>query len=216
MPKDEQEQTNRLNAIIREQLRIQNEVTKRLHDEMLQEACLMHWQLQLLAKSIIDKQLLKPLQDTIYKMIDNGQHILYQTNNSFLQDISIDRILKFRLEQINKSTSIQCNIEIKGCEIQLDDEVKAVIYRIAMEAIRNIIKHAAATQIDIVLTYCPKIFSMRITDNGIGFNMDKPVDKYYLGLQYLHERAEYINGTIDIQAKPGAGCTVTFSCLVTT
>ena len=216
MPKDEQEQTNRLNAIIREQLRIQNEVTKRLHDEMLQEACLMHWQLQLLAKSITNEQLFKPLHDTIYKMMDNGQHILNQSNNSFLQDTDIHSVLESRLEQINKSTGIQCNIEIKRRERQLDEEVKSIVYRIAMEAIRNIIKHAAATQIDIVLTYCPKIFSMRITDNGIGFNMDKPVDKYYLGLQYLHERAEYINGTIDIQAKPGAGCTVTFSCLVTT
>ena len=216
MPKDEQEQTNRLNAIIREQLRIQNEVTKRVHDEMLQEACLMHWQMQLLAKSITNEQLFKPLHDTIYKMMDNGQHILNQSNNSFLQDTDIHSVLESRLEQINKSTGIQCNIEIKRRERQLDEEVKSIVYRIAMEAIRNIIKHAAATQIDIVLTYCPKIFSMRITDNGIGFNMDKPVDKYYLGLQYLHERAEYINGTIDIQAKPGAGCTVTFSCLVTT
>jgi signal transduction histidine kinase len=82
--------------------------------------------------------------------------------------------------------------------------VKEILYRISQEAIHNIVKHAHATQVTLVLECSESQICLEITDNGIGFD---PLAAYpgHLGLQSMRERAVQCQGQIQIDSAPGQG-----------
>jgi signal transduction histidine kinase len=92
-------------------------------------------------------------------------------------------------------------------EPPLPFDVKEAFYRIAQEALNNIIKHARATQIDLRLTCEGARMLLHVSDNGVGFN---PNDSFpgHLGLQTMRERITRFGGELSIESAPGQGSTV--------
>ncbi|MDX9866212.1 MAG: ATP-binding protein, partial [Anaerolineaceae bacterium] len=98
---------------------------------------------------------------------------------------------------------------------QLPPEVKIVMYRVAQEALNNIIKHAQAAHVMINLfcsenatEQCARSLKLEIIDNGRGFDpATVPAD--HLGLRIMRERVESIGGQINIKSQPGKGTRVT-------
>jgi len=87
---------------------------------------------------------------------------------------------------------------------------KETLYRISQEALHNIVKHAQATQVSLVLTCLPDQIHLEITDNGIGFN---PRADYpgHLGLKSMRERAIQCQGELQIDSAPGKGTKIRLS-----
>jgi signal transduction histidine kinase len=87
--------------------------------------------------------------------------------------------------------------------------VKEILYRISQEAIHNIVKHAHATQVALVLECSENQICLEITDNGIGFD---PLAAYpgHLGLQSMRERAVQCQGQIQIDSAPDRGTKIQF------
>ena len=85
--------------------------------------------------------------------------------------------------------------------------LKEALYRVAQEALNNLIKHARARQVDVRLGCTPAAFTLEVQDDGVGFD---PQAEYpgHLGLHTMRERIERFGGTLDIRSAPGAGTTV--------
>lgn len=94
-----------------------------------------------------------------------------------------------------------------GDEPDLPLASKEMLYRIAQEALYNVVKHAGASVVSIVLSAEADDLSLAITDNGRGFEVagDFPG---HLGLTSMRERARRAGGAVTITSSPGAGCTV--------
>jgi len=86
-------------------------------------------------------------------------------------------------------------------------ETKEALYRIAQEALNNIIKHAQASRVDLNLENCEGEIILHIQDDGVGFD---PQAGYpgHLGLHSMHERATQLGGRLIIQSTPGAGTSI--------
>ena len=82
--------------------------------------------------------------------------------------------------------------------------VSLALYRIAREALNNIVKYAAATQINISLLGEPDRVELHIQDNGIGFD-PQTVPTGHLGISIMTERAAQIGGDLRINSKSGQG-----------
>jgi PAS domain S-box-containing protein len=82
--------------------------------------------------------------------------------------------------------------------------VKEALYRIAREAVNNIVKHANASRVILRLDYGPDATSLEITDDGAGF---LPSNGFpgHLGLRSMRERAAIAGGTLEVESSPGAG-----------
>lgn len=80
-------------------------------------------------------------------------------------------------------------------------------YRIAQEALTNVIRHSRATTVTVVLVRRNNILAMRIRDNGCGFKIPSPNGGFtgHLGLQGMHERASIIGGKLTTESEPGKG-----------
>ena len=99
-------------------------------------------------------------------------------------------------------THMEMNLDFEG-EPTLPALVHTMLYRIAQEALNNVVKHAQATQLSIILHGGAGYIELRIQDNGRGFATDTPSSG--MGLQIIHERAQEINAQLEIQSSVGTG-----------
>jgi len=120
------------------------------------------------------------------------------------------------LEEAFKRLADMCNIEnkIKVC-LNVDDgvntgllsrEIQLNLYRILQEQLKNILKYADATRIEISLSMDPKSIKMKVLDNGVGFDMEST--KNGIGFANMKRRAELFSGKFDVSSSIGKGCTI--------
>jgi signal transduction histidine kinase len=99
-------------------------------------------------------------------------------------------------------------------------EQEEALYRIAQEALNNVVKHAGAQQVELILAVDGHTTQLKIIDDGVGFEpalslspaSPPPLAEKSgsgLGLMTMRERAEGLNGKIQVTAVPGKGTTVT-------
>ncbi len=99
-------------------------------------------------------------------------------------------------------------VETEFCEEpQLSFDCKEALYRIAQEALHNIVKHARATRASIRLTSDGDGVTLEVRDNGAGFD-SKGEFPGHLGLKSMRERIEKLGGTLTIDSAPGQGAAV--------
>src|SRR2546425_7937516 len=94
-----------------------------------------------------------------------------------------------------------------GEEPNLSLEMKHALYRIAQEALHNIVKHARASTVVLRLAEQANEIILEVRDNGRGFNPAGPFPGH-LGLRSMHERVTRIGGTLTIESVPGQGTCV--------
>lgn len=102
-----------------------------------------------------------------------------------------------------------------GFANRLDSLTEINIYRIVQEAINNAIKYADSTHIVVSLSHSDEMLSITIDDNGKGFDPDKINKKNNgasgMGMTFMKERVEYIDGRLFIHSAPGEGTRVTLN-----
>jgi signal transduction histidine kinase len=87
---------------------------------------------------------------------------------------------------------------------RLSPDKEQELYRIAQEALNNVVKHAHAGRVDVRLAIAAGEAELEISDNGVGFERSLS-GGYGLGLRGMHERVERLGGTLRIDTSPGAG-----------
>lgn len=87
-------------------------------------------------------------------------------------------------------------------------DVQAMMYRIAQESLNNIVRHAAASRIEITLEALPGQAMLSVTDDGCGFD-PQTVPPGHLGLEIMRERASRIDAVLEIETAPGQGTRIT-------
>ena len=117
---------------------------------------------------------------------------------------SLTTVLADLTNEIRAITPININLQTDQFnEQKINDEFKLNIYRIVQEQVNNIIKHAAASQIDIVLETVSDEMHLMILDDGIGF--DKTAKPKGIGLRNIDSRVNYYNGIVNLCSSPGKG-----------
>ncbi|MFA6451414.1 MAG: ATP-binding protein [bacterium] len=99
--------------------------------------------------------------------------------------------------------NVSSNIEVLGAN-DIDSAKAICIYRIVQEILTNITKHSEATEVSVSLSREPNCFSLKVKDNGKGFDPND-VESNKMGLTGIQERAELFGGLIKIETTPGKG-----------
>ena len=127
-----------------------------------------------------------------------------------LDDLGLLAALRWYANDISSRFGLTINIINHGAKPRLSSDIRAVLFRIAQEAITNAVRHAKASQLDIQLDYTEHDIYLRVEDNGQGFNTDtvlkkKPGNLTAWGLLGMVERAALVGGTCNILSHPGKG-----------
>ena len=94
-----------------------------------------------------------------------------------------------------------------GVEPDVPLAFKEALYRIAQEAVHNVVKHAAASRVEVALATAGDVLSLRVTDDGRGFDTSGSFTGH-LGLHSMRERAELLGGSCGLRSRPGEGTSI--------
>ena len=132
-----------------------------------------------------------------------------------IENFKIQKTIKSTINQIREDfPDLNFELDITKKDLNLDKNIKLVVFRIIQESLRNIIKHSKADLVTISLFVKENRAILSIKDDGLGFNMPKDYmffskNKHY-GILSLFERAKQVNGSIKIESTKDIGTTVQF------
>lgn len=123
-------------------------------------------------------------------------------------DMGIGSALEWLADEFTKHTAVPCRVYMDEAALQIGADQTIVVFRMIQESLTNITRHADASHVEIALRRRRDTYVLRIRDNGRGFDpaYQKP-DSF--GLLGLRERAQMLNGRLDIRSSRGTGTSIT-------
>lgn len=149
----------------------------------------------------------------LLRAIDDVRRLSRDLRPSILDNVGLLPALRWLAEYTTQESGIRVEIRINGMEHRLRPELEIIVFRIAQEALNNVVRHSRATTAIVTLDLVASKFKMSVKDNGQGFCLPERISDYTtkgkLGLERMQQQAELLNGTFDIWSEPGKGTTVT-------
>jgi two-component system NarL family sensor kinase len=147
--------------------------------------------------------------------ISEVRRISLDLRPTILDDVGLAAALNGLGTNFEKTTQTTTEIHTVPVGNLLSDPAKIALYRIAQEALTNIIKHANAHNVGITLTTTKKAVKLLISDDGNGFDPKKRPASGGLGLTHMRERIDSFGGKISITSSPKKGCNIHVSLPIT-
>ena len=141
--------------------------------------------------------------------IEDVRGIAQRLRPGVLDDLGLVDALEWYTSDFERRTGITCIFE-QGIIPELSNRISTAAYRIAQEALTNVLRHASADRADVVLKYEAGVLSLAITDYGTGYEPDLVEESGSLGMAGMRERAMLAGGDLKIESAPGKGSTVFF------
>jgi two-component system sensor histidine kinase DegS len=217
--------TNQLNQqkvlsskIVENQENEQNRIAREIHDGIGQMLTGLKFSLESIdlndkEKATIKLDYLKKLSLDIIKGVRTATFNLMPPE---LSDHGINSALSKLTLELSKLTGKNIQFYNKtDFNRRLDSLIEINIYRLTQEAINNAIKYADSTHIIVQLSHSDKLLSITIDDNGKGFDINaverKRNSESGMGLLFMNERIQYINGRVFINSILNEGTRITFN-----
>lgn len=119
---------------------------------------------------------------------------------------SLDDAIRRQLERLAEETSLRTGYEVDGDIAELPTGLEVVLLRTVQESLTNVRRHARASRVTVLLHVGAETATLRVTDDGAGFDPDHAMDGF--GLRGMRTRAEQVGGSLEI-ASGSAGTTLT-------
>ncbi|MDY6863484.1 MAG: PAS domain S-box protein [Thermodesulfobacteriota bacterium] len=152
---------------------------------------------------------IKTAQAKVIQAIKDVKNISHGLRPTMIDTLGIDSSLREMFNQIQEHMDIDIHYFSRGIPKRFEDDKELAIYRIAQEALSNIISHARAKNIFVNLVRKVDKLSFSVEDNGIGFDQAKIMNpsnsKRPFGLLIMRERAQQHDGEFIIESHPGKG-----------
>jgi signal transduction histidine kinase len=193
-----------------------------LHDHVGHSLALARMQLNAIleAKSELERTILvKDISNLLLKALQDTRNLIFDLSSPAMNEIGLAAAISEWLEeQIAKRHGLRTefidNIDDKHRKI-LDKNVRALLFRNVRELLINVVKHARAHNVRVLLTESAEGVKIVVEDDGVGFDAEgsNPKQKQTegFGLFSIQERMTDLGGSFDIQSQHGKGCRVTLT-----
>ena len=132
---------------------------------------------------------------------------------SIIDDLGLLPAVQWLVKQMDEQYKIKTELAVLGNERRFSPEVELILFRIIQEALRNVYRHAEASQAEVIIDFRESRLRVTISDNGKGFQLPETVSDLSrsgrLGLVGMQERASLVNGNVTVKSEPGAGTIIT-------
>jgi signal transduction histidine kinase len=122
---------------------------------------------------------------------------------SMLDDLGLLQTLSWHFERYTAQTGVRVKFRHAGLERRFGPEVEITAYRVVQEALTNVARYAGVTEAYVELVAEGKNLTVRIVDQGVGFEPDRVACGKTAGLSGLNERLALLNGELTIESEPG-------------
>ena len=201
------QEAGRIATIIKTQEEERNRVASDLHDSIGQQISALKFYFDSIQKQKDKKlriQLLKKTEALIDNVSDEIRNICFQLMPRSVEKFGIGQSIKQLADLIHFSTGIKFDVKIEEKTNKLDPNVSMSVYRVIQEFVNNSIKHAKCKNIGIHLSIKPKLLTLSMTDDGIGFTNDASLKKGN-GIDNINLRIKYLKGELDFNPEKNKG-----------
>ncbi|MEJ2010268.1 MAG: sensor histidine kinase [Acidobacteriota bacterium] len=147
------------------------------------------------------------VEDTLQKVRDQSQMF----RPGVLDDFGLDQTLEWFTRQFSRQAGIPVSFNGTLKNSHFPPEEAIHVYRIVQEALNNVARHSRATEASVEMEEREGELWLEIRDNGVGFEVGNPAERSPsegIGLMGMRERAEHLNGTLEVQSSPGKGTSI--------
>lgn len=134
---------------------------------------------------------------------------IYALRPKVTERVGLEQAIRKRIDVMEQKHALKITFESRGKPVSLPPDMERVMFDTFQESLQNVVKHAGATKVDILLSYQSKHVLLKVKDNGVGFSLYDAVLKArkepHFGLLSMNEEAEKIDASLQIDSKPGEG-----------
>lgn len=208
--KSEETLRNLTGRLIRAQEEERARIARELHDDFSQRLALLGiglgqlWKKLPASKAEERASVLDLLRGT--REISTDLHSLsHQLHSSKLEHVGLVPAVHGLCKEISEKYKIE--VHFRECELPLDlpKDVALCLFRVAQEALGNVVKHSRAKSAQVEVDSNGDGISLRISDAGNGFDADKQDPSAGIGLIGMSERLRLVGGTLQVRSGPGHG-----------
>ncbi len=152
---------------------------------------------------LVVQQQLEVLHRLIRGALAEMRIMLLELRPVSMENAELKDLLRQLVDGMKGRTQLDISLQADG-ECAIPIQVKRDLFRIAQEALNNVVKHARAQHVTLKLNQGMQQITLHICDDGQGFEINA-VDGRHMGLQIMRERAKNIGACLAINSQPGAG-----------
>ncbi|MBN1137865.1 MAG: GAF domain-containing protein [Anaerolineae bacterium] len=202
------EQAQRL-AVVEER----NRLARDLHDSMIQALYGVTLYAEAAGRKLAmgnteaTAEHLRRIQATSQEALREMRLLIFELRPLILRVSGLATALQARLEGVEGRVGLETEFRGDGVG-QLPLDVEEGLYRIAQEALNNVLRHAHAKHVLVSLQQIDHLVVLEVADDGVGFDPEAVKEQCGFGLQGMEERAARLGGKLIVQSRPGTGTTI--------
>ncbi len=194
----------------------QKRISREIHDELGQAMTALKIDLGWLAKQLEPHQddalqkiarMIPLVSDTIKTI----QRICAELRPGILDDLGLIAAIEWMIQEFQERTGLDCNLLIQPEDFDVSAAQATALFRICQESLTNVMRHAQASKVEILMTLEEEQLKLSVHDNGIGLPAEMVSHPQSLGLMGMRERVLPWDGEVLIQSAVGDGTCITVS-----
>jgi signal transduction histidine kinase len=206
-------------ALMAELVAVEEETRRRIaadiHDDTAQAVAATGLRIDMLAARITDPDAREAAEDARRALTEANKRLrrlLFELRPPALDEAGLAAALEQYLTDGFAHDGFAWRVDNR-LDSEPSPEIRAVLYRVALEALTNVRKHAGARHVEVVLERRGVGLAVRVRDDGSGFELPAPdaaAEPGHIGIVSMRERAEAAGGRFGLTSAPGEGTTVDF------
>lgn len=196
-------------------------ISRELHDELGQALTALKINLDV-ARHALPPEASPKLRQSVteasqlaVRTLEAARSMSLELRPPMLDDLGLVSALRYEIDRYEQRTGLGVQFESNLKEAYLQPEVEITVYRIVVEALTNIARHAQASQVLLEVKTDDFRIKGKVEDNGQGFDLESwlnsAAEQQSLGLVSMRERAALLGGQLEVASQPGRGTTVSFT-----
>ena len=183
-----------------------------IHDDPIQAMTAVGFRVEALRRLSKDPkadEVLTRVAASVSTAVDRLRHLMFELRPPSLDQVGIAAALKEYVRKEATDNGFSFSL-VADLEHEPDPDTRAIVYRLAQEALINVRKHAQAERVEITVESLDGGVRTRVRDDGVGFRVHKSAEAGHVGIPTMRERAHLAGGWFKVDSTPGDGTTIEF------
>ena len=186
-------------------------LARELHDQMGQTLTAAKIDLQVIQSLKERSAIVKRLDDSVAvldRLLQQARQLSLELRPPLLDDLGLVPALRWSLDQYARRAGLTVEFFADPALERVDADIETACFRVAQEAVTNVVRHAHAQTVRVELHRAPELLHLVTRDDGIGFDVTTAFQRPSLGLLGIRERVALVGGELDYKSAPGRGTEV--------
>jgi signal transduction histidine kinase len=155
------------------------------------------------------EQRFKRIHESLSAGVDLKRRVVEELRPTLLDNMGLYTALRWQFKETCRRTGLRCTESIPEIELKFKPDASIGVFRVAQEALTNILKHADAKTADLSIDVSKDIFQLRVSDDGKGLAATRLENHTSHGIASMRHRVAGLGGTLDVAGGPSGGTVVT-------